>query len=78
MQKIGLRWDAPPGRGASEELRAEREVVLAGVKQNGEALQYASEELRADREFMLAAVQQRGWALEYTRRRRCGRTARWC
>jgi len=39
--------------------------VLAGVKQNGEALQYASEELRADREFMLAAVQQRGWALKY-------------
>jgi hypothetical protein len=40
---------------ASEELRGDREVVLAAVQQNGGALRYASEELRGDREFMLAA-----------------------
>ena len=31
---------------ASEELRADREVVLAGVQQDGDALHYASAELR--------------------------------
>ena len=33
---------------ASVELRADREVVVAAVKQDGDALEYASEELRAD------------------------------
>ena len=37
-----------------------REVVLAAVAQNGEALLYASDELRADREVVLAAVAQHG------------------
>ena len=39
---------------ASQELRADREIVLAAVQQNGEALRFASEELKADREVMRA------------------------
>ena len=53
---------------ASEELQADREVVLAAVQQNGRALKYASEELQADREVVLAAVQQNGEALTYASR----------
>ena len=37
---------------ASEKLRADREVVLAAVKDSGYALVYASEELKNDPEFM--------------------------
>merc|ERR1719443_805986 len=46
--------------------KADRELVLAAVKQNKEALLYAEEELRADRDFMLAVVKQNGLALQYT------------
>jgi len=49
----------------AEEVRGDREEVLAAVQQNGWVLQYASEELRGERECMLAAVQQNGWALQY-------------
>ena len=42
-----------------------REVVLAAVAQNGEALLYASDELKADREVVLAAVAQHGHALRH-------------
>jgi len=45
---------------ASAELKADREVVLAAVNQNGLALGYASDELRADREVVLAAVKKDG------------------
>ena len=45
---------------ASDELRNDREVVLAAVAQNGCALQYASEELRSDKEVVLTAVAQNG------------------
>jgi hypothetical protein len=34
---------------ASEELRGDREVVLAAVKQDGDALQYASQKLRREK-----------------------------
>jgi len=50
---------------ASEELRADKDVVLAAVKKDGWALTYASEELRTDREFVLAAVKHVGSALNY-------------
>eukprot|EP00971_Amphidinium_carterae_P216769 4303110-Amphidinium_carterae.1 len=43
--------------------RADREIVLAAVKQYGSALQYAAEECRADRAIVLAAVKQYGSAL---------------
>ena len=50
-------------RAVSDELCADREVVLAAVKQSGYALESASEELRADREVVMAAVKQDGRAL---------------
>ena len=54
------------GSQSSVELRADREVVLAAVCQDGTALQFASAELQADREVVLAAVQQFGRALQWT------------
>ena len=50
---------------ASEELRADREIVLAAVQDNGWALEYASDELRTDREIVLAAIQKDGRILKY-------------
>ena len=50
---------------ASEPLRADKEIVLAAVKQSGRVLEYASEPLRADKEIVLAAVKQNWRALEY-------------
>eukprot|EP00969_Alexandrium_andersonii_P257126 11368259-Alexandrium_andersonii.AAC.1 len=43
---------------ASKELRADKDVVLAAVKESGrgQTLQFASEELRADKDVVLAAV----------------------
>lgn len=50
---------------AAPKLRADREVVLQAVRQNGKALQYASEELKNDREVVLQAITQNGKALQY-------------
>ena len=47
------------------ELRADKEVVLAAVKQDGRSLEYASAKLRADKEVVLSAVKQDGRSLEY-------------
>ena len=50
-------------RYASEELRADREVVLAAASADdcgGEALQYASDDLRSDRDVVLAAAASDG------------------
>merc|ERR1712232_810948 len=51
--------------GASDELRADPDVVLASVLHSGEFLKYASRELRLDRDFILTAVSKPagGWAL---------------
>jgi hypothetical protein len=48
---------------ASEELKNDREVVLAAVNQQGCALRYASNEFRNDREIVIAAVNRDGCAL---------------
>eukprot|EP00964_Phaeocystis_antarctica_P152590 scaffold120554_cov30-Phaeocystis_antarctica.AAC.1 len=51
---------------ASLELRADRNVVLAAVRQaGGLAIAYASPGLQADREIVLEAVRQNGDALRY-------------
>ena len=50
---------------ADESLRADREVVLAAVKQDALSLEYADESLKADGEFMLMVVKQHGFALQY-------------
>ncbi len=41
----------------TNELEADKEIVLAAVTQNGEALEYAAKSyLKADKEIFLAAV----------------------
>ena len=50
---------------AAVELRADCEIVLAAVKQNGLALDHAAVALQANREIVLVAVKQNGLALEY-------------
>ena len=42
---------------ASDELKGDRDVVLAAVTQNGHALKYASDELKGDKDVVLAALQ---------------------
>eukprot|EP00971_Amphidinium_carterae_P001206 23736-Amphidinium_carterae.1 len=45
--------------------RADREIVLAAVQQEGLALRYAAEECKADSAIVLAAVQHNWRALQY-------------
>ena len=47
---------------ASAEMKNDKEVVLAAVKQDGYSmsLQYASADLKNDKEVVLAAVKQEG------------------
>ena len=52
-------------KNASDELKADKEVVLAAVKKHGYALEYASDELKADKEVVLAAVKNHGSSLKY-------------
>jgi hypothetical protein len=47
------------------QFKGDKDVVLAAVKQNGEALKFASEELQGDKGFMMAVVAQNGVALEF-------------
>ncbi len=47
MKNNGYALDA-----ASDELKADKEVVMAAVKNYGEALEHASEELKADPEIL--------------------------
>ena len=52
-------------RDAPAALRADRQVALAAVAENGDALQLASEELRDDRQVALVAVAKYGPALDF-------------
>lgn len=47
------------------ELRADRQLVMAAVRQNGRALEFAATELQMDSEVARLAVQQDGSALEF-------------
>ena len=49
----------------ADELKADRDIVLAAVGLDGNALRFASDELKADRNIVLAAVGQTGNALEF-------------
>ena len=62
LMKVLATFPFRRGKGISD-----REIVLAAVKQRGEALQYAAEQLKRDREVVLVAVKQssRGGALQY-------------
>ena len=44
-------------------LKADRDIVLAAVEQDGRALEYAAKSLKADRGLVLAAIKQSGQAL---------------
>ncbi|CAJ1443868.1 unnamed protein product [Effrenium voratum] len=48
-----------------EELRGDRDIVLAAVKNTGFAVIHAHPELRSDREIALASVSDRGFVLRY-------------
>jgi hypothetical protein len=50
---------------ASAELKADKDVVLEAVQEDGSALQYACAELKADKDVVLEACRQNGLALEY-------------
>ena len=50
---------------ATEELRGDREIVMAALSQDGWALEYATEVLRGNREIVMKAVTQKGLALQY-------------
>ncbi len=54
---------------ASVELKANRDVVLTAVKQNGDALQFASVSLKNDEDVVLYAVTQNGNALQFASER---------
>jgi hypothetical protein len=49
---------------AAKSLKADREIVLAAVKNNGDALEYAAKSLKADPDIVLAAAKANGGALE--------------
>ena len=59
------RRDRTAWQSISEELRADREVVMEAVRQDSWALQWASPELRADREVVSEAMKQCGQTLEF-------------
>jgi len=48
-----------------QELKCDREKVLAALNHSGHVLKYVPEELKSDRELVLAAVQQSGYALKF-------------
>ena len=55
------RATATPAAVAAPELQNDRDVVLASVRRDGQALQWASEALRSsDKEVALAAVREAG------------------
>jgi hypothetical protein len=50
---------------AGSELKADRELLMIAVEQDGSCLLHASEELKNDKELVLTAVGQKGIALAY-------------
>ena len=50
---------------AKEKLQKDREVMLAAVKVDGQALYYGSKEVRNDKEIVLEAVTRKGLILKY-------------
>ncbi len=51
---------------ASNELKSDKDVVMAAVKQVGWTLHYATNELKNDRDVVMSAVIQDGHALRYS------------
>ena len=65
-------WDYfPVLKYASERLRAIKNVVMAAVQKNGQALFWASSDLRADKEVVMSVVHRCGRALAYASEHLC-------
>ncbi|MCH9762744.1 MAG: DUF4116 domain-containing protein [Gammaproteobacteria bacterium] len=60
-----VRQDGLALKNASEQLKADREIVLAAVTNAPQALEYASEALKSDRSLVLRALKQDGMALKH-------------
>mmetsp|Transcript_23192 Transcript_23192/g.64809 ORF Transcript_23192/g.64809 Transcript_23192/m.64809 type:complete len:423 (-) Transcript_23192:54-1322(-) len=60
-----VRADHTAMQSVPEELLADRDFVMAALKQNWRALRYASDKFRQDRDVVLAAVAQDAHALRY-------------
>ena len=60
VQKSGIAL-----KHAAEELKRDKEVVLAAVQKCGTALEFACDELKRDRGVVLAALRQNGFALKH-------------
>jgi len=64
LQRVAKAWFVEnPLSKAPEHIQADREIVLAAIRQNVGALRYASAELRADPEVVLSAVRPNRLAL---------------
>ena len=59
MEGLRLLVDAP------EEVKADRDFMMAAVTKSGDALRFASEGLRSDRGLVMTAVSRLGASLEY-------------
>ena len=58
FQKLGLKF-------AAKDKNDEKTMIMAALKQRGEALRVVSEEMKIDRELCMAAVAQDGKALQW-------------
>ena len=58
---------------ASEDLKKDREIVMAAVKQNGSALEFASLELRGDCDVVLEAAKHNSDSIHFANLRRLAR-----
>ena len=54
---------------ASDRLHSDRELMLEGVKRDGQLLYYASQELRDDNEIVLTAVKNKWLIIKYASKR---------
>ena len=50
---------------ASDELKADKDIVLLAVENKPESLRYASKELRNDKDVVIKAISKVGWILKY-------------
>ena len=61
-------WNGWELQDASEDLQRDSEIVMASVKQYGNALEFSSEDIQKDREIVMAAVNHNVWALRLLHR----------
>merc|ERR1719237_20024 len=50
---------------AADHLRADKDVVLAAIAEDGNAFQFAADSLRSNKEFVLEAVKTSGKSLQF-------------